>query len=478
MRAWNKVGVIAALGTSLTFLPTASQAVGATPGISLRAVLPEVTAVRFQEDPFIYVSAGIYAASTNGPFQVVATRGTDGVVTVTFQGKAIHTPAPVDMWAGLPQFFGLTLKDAKGKAVSSQSVDFCPGGWFGQSRVDTTGPDNATFPYFCGTNLTKGIVWGIDKGWASPVTFGLDGTGVVDGDYTATVAVAPTYVRQLGLDANASKVTFHLTVVTDQGEPCPPDVPCRARTSASSRQEAGPLAVRAAESSGSTGLAGAGKLPNLAVLPAHDVVTENLEGRDYLDFGATLWNAGPGPLVVEGFRQPGADVMTATQFLYDGGRAVSNAVIGQFEFDRREGHFHWHFLDAAQYDLLDANGNQVVLSGKQSFCLAPTDPIDLTVAGADWQPDRSQLWSQCAGEDSIWIREAMPVGWGDTYFQYVAGQSFDITDLPNGTYSLRVSTNPRHTIQESSYADNTSLLTVTIGGSPGERTVTSAALTR
>ena len=72
----------------------------------------------------------------------------------------------------------------------------------------------------------------------------------------------------------------------------------------------------------------------------------------------------------------------------------------------------------------------------------------------------------------------MPAGWGDTYFQGVAGQSFDITSLPNATYQLRVTTNPAHHILESSYDDNVSLLTLTLGGSPGARTVSSSALTR
>ena len=130
------------------------------------------------DDSFLYVSAGVYAASTNGPFQLVARRGTNGVVSLTFQGKALRTPAPVDMGSGVPQLFTVTLKDARGRSVLSQSVDFCPGGFFGQSRVDPSGPDRSAYPYFCGTNLTRAIVWGIDKGWASPVTFGLDGSSL------------------------------------------------------------------------------------------------------------------------------------------------------------------------------------------------------------------------------------------------------------------------------------------------------------
>ena len=82
-----------------------------------------------------------------------------------------------------------------------------------------------------------------------------------------------------------------------------------------------------------------------------------------------------------------------------------------------------------------------MLSEKQSFCLAPTDPIDLRLPTAEWSPSwfgGGGLSTACGGSDAIWIREVLPVGWGDTYFQFVAGQSFDITHLPNGRYYVQV----------------------------------------
>lgn len=479
MRGWARVGATAAVGTALAVLPTASNAVGSAPGIRVAAVIPQVTAVRWGEDPYLYVQAGLYAAATNGPFQLDARRRSDGGVTVSFQGKPLRTPRPVQMESGVPGFFAVTLENARGRTVADQAVDFCPGGWYGQARVDASGPDNPTYPFVCGTSLTRATVWGIDKGWATPLSFAFDGLSIPDGEYTATLAVASTYVRQLGLDPSAVSATVHLTVVTEIPDWCDPDVPCRSAERASTRTEAGPLGVRTAERDGTQGLDGAGRLPNLAALPAHSLWVENDgEGHDQLGFGATFWNAGPGPLVVEGFREGAADVMPATQFLYEDGRPVSSSVVGQFAFDRREGHDHWHYDDAAQYDLLDATGSQVLRSGKQSFCLAPTDPVDLTLPGAQWQPDRLRLWSSCSGEDAIWLREVLPAGWGDTYYQGVAGQSFDITALPNATYQLRVTTNPANRILETRYDDNTARVSLTLGGTPGARTVTSSAITR
>ena len=44
---------------------------------------------------------------------------------------------------------------------------------------------------------------------------------------------------------------------------------------------------------------------------------------------------------------------------------------GEFEWDAREGHDHWHFEDVAQYDLVAADGS-VQRSGKQSNAMSMT----------------------------------------------------------------------------------------------------------
>jgi hypothetical protein len=218
-------------------------------------------------------------------------------------------------------------------------------------------------------------------------------------------------------------------------------------------------------------LKGRGGVPDLRALPAHDMATHREGARDFLDFGATIWNAGSGPLVLEGFRHGARERMDATQFVYRDGRPVASHRVGQLEFDKRKGHNHWHLEDVARYDLLDAHGKRVMVSGKQSFCLAPTDAIDLTVRGADWQTQSSDLASSCGGEEAIWLREVLQAGWGDTYYQDRAGQSFNITGLPNGRYQLRITADPDHRLLETSYRNNVALIGVQLGGTPGHRTV-------
>jgi hypothetical protein len=70
------------------------------------------------------------------------------------------------------------------------------------------------------------------------------------------------------------------------------------------------------------------------------------------------------------------------------------------------------------------------------------------------------------------LRETLPVGWGDTYYQSVAGQAFNVTGLANGTYYLQVRANPFGNIHEVTDANNTSYLEIRLGGTTGARTVT------
>lgn len=217
--------------------------------------------------------------------------------------------------------------------------------------------------------------------------------------------------------------------------------------------------------------------PDLRSLPAWDIAITDGEdgdvaGKDYLAFSANVWNAGPAPLVVDGFRKPGADLMDAYQYFYDAdGKQVGYTPTGTMEWDPREGHEHWHFTDFASYRLLSEDQTKEVRSGKEAFCLANTDAIDYTVKNANWHPENTDLSTACGSQDAISVREVLDVGSGDTYTQYRPGQSFDITDLPNGTYYIQVIANPENRLQETNHKNNIALRKVVLGGDAGKRTV-------
>ncbi|MFJ3581772.1 lysyl oxidase family protein [Streptomyces sp. NPDC090127] len=217
--------------------------------------------------------------------------------------------------------------------------------------------------------------------------------------------------------------------------------------------------------------------PDLRSLPAYGITisdgAQDVPGKDYLAFSANVWNAGPAQLVVDGFRSPGKAMMDAYQYFYDAqGKQVGYTPTGTMEWDPRPGHVHWHFTDFASYRLLKADRKETVRSGKEAFCLANTDAIDYTVKNANWHPFNTDLSTACGQENSISVREVLDVGSGDTYTQDLPGQSFDITDLPNGTYYIQVLANPENRLKETDLTNNSALRKVVLGGKPGARTVT------
>ncbi|MFF8670230.1 lysyl oxidase family protein [Streptomyces sp. NPDC015242] len=217
--------------------------------------------------------------------------------------------------------------------------------------------------------------------------------------------------------------------------------------------------------------------PDLRSLPAYGIIVsdgeKDIPGKDYLAFSANVWNAGPAQLVVDGFRSPGKAKMDAYQYFYDAkGKQVGYTPTGTMEWDPRPGHVHWHFTDFASYRLLKADKKEAVRSGKEAFCLANTDAIDYTVKNANWHPFNTDLSTACGEENSISVREVLDVGSGDTYTQDLPGQSFDITDVPNGTYYIQVLANPEKRLKETNLDNNSALRKIVLGGKPGKRTVT------
>lgn len=480
------VVTLAGLALSVSASSTAAKSAPAT--LRLISVLQHVTADRFPGDDQLYFSPGVYVAAVGGAFEIDATRNPDGSVTLWQMARTANGVSPIrqitpaapvtDLGAGLPRFFRIAVRDSHGKLISSRSTPFCLSNGYGEARVDPAGPSLPRYPYDCGSNLTEAAVWGLDDGWASELNMQMR-FGAPDGTYGVTVSINPTYVQQFGIAQSEATASLTLTVRTDAGGctfgPCPAALTANtlAATAQAIARGEGPNSRSVTATDSALGPNGDGQ-PDMRALPAHDIsITHDRQhNRDYLNFGATIWDAGSGPLVVEGFRDGATPVMTAVQYIYRDGQPVSSQTVGQFEFDTRRGHHHWHMEDIAQYDLLDRSAHRVVLSTKQSFCLAPTDGINLTLPGAEWRPDQAGLWSACAGEDSIWLREVLPAGWGDTYYQSVAGQSFDITNLPNGQYTIRVTTDPNHNLIETDYTNNVGLLSITLGGTTGHRTVT------
>lgn len=226
-------------------------------------------------------------------------------------------------------------------------------------------------------------------------------------------------------------------------------------------------------------------LPDLRSAPSFgistDVERKRVQGpngpativRDVLSFGALTWNAGPGRLEVEAFREEGNTLDAYQVFFRDGVRAARQAR-GAMIWHDAPGHDHFHFQSFARYRLTTNAGAQVRSSGKNSWCIVDTNVVDTTLPGASSlnQDGFAGLSGGCGMDPgSLWARLSMSVGAGDLYYQSLAGQGFDITYLANGTYRILIEANPDQIIAEGSYANNDSVRAVRLGGTRGRRTV-------
>jgi len=460
-------GLALALGLSAWSAPLASAGGAPLPSIELVTARSAFTVTRAPGHAARF-GTGEWVAAVGGDFQLNVSRPDYdtpvGLTQVDSSDGSVLQTLPSDLlvgpWYGLSDFVHVTVRGPAGTVIDRRAYDWCPNSWDRQ-RVDDSGPMTPTYPTYCGgMPLTMGTVWGIDQGWAvSP--FGYGGSVRIsgpDGDYTVTTRIRPTYRTLFGIENALAESTVTVTVETSSTHTSQRP---QGRTAAPALPEV-PIDTNPDPST----------IPDLQALPSWGIGVYHRRGKDFLAFGATAWDAGPQQMTVEGFRQPDADTMDAFQYFFDAdGNAVGKAPVGTMEFDTRTGHEHWHFEQFAQYDLLDGTQAQVVRSRKQSFCLAPTDPVDLTKPGAEMDPYQIGLYSQCGGPDALWIREDLPAGWGDTYFQFVGGQAFDVTDLPNGKYFIQVTVNPLGAIYETDTTNDTSLRRVLLRGQPGDRRV-------
>lgn len=451
-------------------LPALSAAAAPlTPRLELRAGRDSVTTEKYGNEP-LYLDLGVWIAALGGPFEVWATRPDYLHPAQAFQrihdsdGPATFRELPADVldeWVGFKDFLRVDFSQ-DGELVKSKTLTFCPNA-YDRQRISDSGPSLATYPEGCyGNPFTKGLVWGIDEEWAvNATTSGDSGIRLRKGVYDVTVSVEPRYVDLFGFEGTTS-VDLELEVQKYESD-CPkcPGIDREARSGRDARTSAAVPPVSNPDPA---------TLPDLIALPAWSISVNNGKKRESMSFSATVWAGGAQSMVVEGFRRGDEELMDAYQYFYEDGQPVGRARVGEMEFDDRDGHDHWHFLQFARYSLLDETKTEVVLSKKEAFCLAPTDAIDLTLLGVQWRQDLG-LSTACGGPGALWVREVLPLGFGDTYGQFLPGQAFNITDLPNGTYYIQVTANPLGSLYEQSLDNNVELREVRIKGKAGERRV-------
>ena len=453
-----------------------AQAAAQGPVVKLVVAQNSITLSSFRGR--VYLDPGVYVASLGSALQFDVQRASyTKPITLT---QVIYHPGGgtttrslpaslLDGFNGLRDFLRLSVTNTAGKVVASTRPLLCLNA--GPQRAVPDSARTNPYPPGCGFDpFPKSLVMGLARGWAvDPAgfssTFPPPTVRLAPGKYKVIATIAPQVVRLLHVNAADAAASVKLTVVKGRGccaAATPKRAPARARGLAPLPRVpylAGPPAAA---------------LPDLVPLPSWGIsaVHDRRSGQDVLAFNATVWVGGNSPLDVEGFRSNGSPVMKAYQYFWRNGHVVGRARAGTMGFDSQHGHDHWHFEQFARYQLLDAAKTLAVRSHKVGFCIAPSDPVNLLAPHAVWQPPSIGFGDfTCGSPTALWVQEMMPVGWGDTYTQFVAGQAFNITSVPNGTYYVEVIANPQHVLYESNTRNDVSLRKVILGGTPGHRTV-------
>ena len=451
---------------------TAGAAVGDPPPITL--TMPKrVTAESYHG--YVYLETGPRLTTGSEPFELRAERPDDDYrqpVQVTWRkdgGDVTLPEGTMDDFNGLPRFFRTLIKGPYGRVLSRRYTPLCPSGETARARPDA--PAHTPYPVGCPYNpFTLGSVVGVQEGWYSGFGDGFYGGEDVNlrpGRYTMITTIRAKYRTMFGVPDAASRQETVLRIVrASEG-----DWRATGRQLRQRRQQAARVAVPArARPTGAARVPDEGPKPDLRSLPAFGMRIS--PKGNYLQFEATVWNGGTSPLVVDGFRRPGQELMDAYQYFFDpDGNQTGYEQVGTMEWDARPSHQHWHFTDFARYRLLTADRTLARRSQKEAFCLANTDAVDYTLPFADWNPEGTDLGTACGDSGSQSVRESLATGSGDTYSQSRAGQSFKLKGLPNGTYYISVEANPEHNLIETTTENNDSLRKVVIGGRLGHRTV-------
>ncbi|AGZ39341.1 hypothetical protein AFR_05260 [Actinoplanes friuliensis DSM 7358] len=506
--------VATAVGLTAAGMGVANAATDPPP-LAFTLATPNVVAERYIWDDdgqaYLYFDLGVNVIAGKDPFEIRATRKSyaDPIVAnqvVVKNGKKKNVQLPAGMvtgWGGLKDFTTVTIKDAAGAQVANYTTDFCPNS-YNSARTRRDAPAENPYPQGCSdyNPFNLGAVWGIQAGWNAATDSMPKGEDfdLADGSYTATVSLNKQYQDYFKIAADSGTLKINVKVETiDERETADGEAVVAKSKAARVGQDTSPEAAVAehGEHAGQgdpslqisaykpnfrppakkpkavkASSIAKGPRPDLKSLPAWGISLNQEGDKSYVAFGATVWNAGTSPLLVDGFRQTGTDLMDAYQYFFDAnGKETGSVAAGTMEWDAREGHRHWHFTDFAQYNLLAADQKLAVRSGKEAFCLANTDAVDYTIPNAKWRPENTDLSSSCGQNTAVAVREVLDIGNGDTYTQDRPGQSFEVTDLPNGTYYIETKANPSNKLTELSTTNNTSLRKIILGGTPTARTL-------
>ncbi|MGH7623430.1 MAG: hypothetical protein ACREMU_13890, partial [Gemmatimonadaceae bacterium] len=206
------------------FAHAANAAAPAQPRLQLRSASTDVTLFQYG-GKHVYLDLGVYVQSLGANFQLNVTRRYGHPIEVAQVKGATESALPgwvAGGWNGMNNFLRYSVRDASGRVVWRRAETFCPDD-YGMQRVNPSGPLTPSFPQYCSANpFTLGMVWGIDKGWATPLADAAPSPKIDTGRYTITVRIAKRYADLFGIPAGDAVRTVSAVVKKGSDGGCPP----------------------------------------------------------------------------------------------------------------------------------------------------------------------------------------------------------------------------------------------------------------
>lgn len=190
--------------------------------------------------------------------------------------------------------------------------------------------------------------------------------------------------------------------------------------------------------------------PNLRMAKLRDIqIQKQSNGAVWLRYTTIMVNVGAGPFEVTGTNLQGTP--TVTQNIYNADGSVSHIHTSATMFYAGDGHNHWHVRDM-ETGQLSGNGQKPRALMKTGYCFSDDYRFNLSLPGA---PPYT-VYTSCGANDptASTVTMGLSVGWGDVYSWSIAFQDIDITNLPDGHYTLTGCANSNLGVVESNYTDN------------------------
>jgi len=214
------------------------------------------------------------------------------------------------------------------------------------------------------------------------------------------------------------------------------------------------------------------KLPDIGIRTLRQFTIVNTSGKKLLKFPAVTSNVGKGPLEIRASRSSSTSTdWVGRQVVYNtDGTTTTLASTGAQFYWAGDGHNHWHIRDFDLYQLLNGGGTVLKLGEKHGFC------FEDNTSYRDWvgSPNHPEVPTSpvythetSCGEghpEATSIVHGLSVGWGDTYPSSLPDQAIDVTGIPDGVYTVKVTADWQNFWKETNESNNSASAQIRISG--------------